>query len=228
VHKLADGVWFAEPRADTDRPILALVRGSSFSLMIDGGNSPAHARSFLSALREEGLGTPDFIVLTHAHGDHVFGLPELGGMVVANSLTADRIGRMRQLGWNDTDIAERVRCGQEHEMTLRMLAEEIPGDRTALRIRAPDIVFQDRLDLDLGGVVCHIHRIGGDHAADSTVISLPGVAFIGDCLYLRGASCAAGCLGHSRGGRTGCIDPSASPRSSGCSASSGSRGSLPR
>ena len=176
-----------EPREDTDRPVLAIISGSKRSLMVDGGNSPRHAGEFLKELYQHHLRKPDFIAITHAHCDHIFGLASLAGITIANQITNNRIMEMQQLRWDDCAVAVRVARGQEHEMTARMLKLEMPGDRTEFKICKPDLIYQDKLAIDLGNVTCHMQWIGGDHAPDSAVIYVPErrIAFIGDCLYLR-------------------------------------------
>jgi glyoxylase-like metal-dependent hydrolase (beta-lactamase superfamily II) len=185
---LTDAIWFSEPRSATDRPVLAIIKGSERSLMIDGGNCPNHATSFLDELSRKGFAEPDFVATTHSHCDHIFGLSALNGIVLSNSVTSDRIRILNRLGWNDVEVAERVKSGQEHEMTALMLKEEVPGDRTNFTIRVPDVVYEQSIVVHLGGMSCCLEKIGGDHAADSTVVFVPEqrVAFIGDCLYLNG------------------------------------------
>ena len=186
MRKLTECIWYTEPVAATDRPLLAVIRGTDRTLMIDGGNSPRHAESFLDDVRRMGIPQPDYIAITHSHCDHIFGLASLKGIILANTLTRERIARLNHLDWNDRGVAERVAAGQEHEMTARMLKDEMPGDRSRFRIRLPDVVFETKLAIRMGNVTCFLERIGGDHSADSTVVHVPeqGVAFIGDCLYI--------------------------------------------
>jgi len=187
MRKLADNIWYTEPVAETDRPVLAIIQGASRALMVDGGNSPNHALEFLRKLRDHCLPEPDYVAVTHSHCDHIFGLSALSGIVVSNDLTAQRIQTLNTLRWDDSAVAERVAQGLEYEMTAIMLKSEMPGDRTDFKIREPEIIYTDRLEIDLGHLVCRLQKIGGDHAPDSSVILIPKrkIAFIGDCLYLR-------------------------------------------
>jgi glyoxylase-like metal-dependent hydrolase (beta-lactamase superfamily II) len=185
--RLAENIWYTEPVSETDRPILAIIKGGAKALMIDGANCPNHARQFLVELEKLHLPGPDFIATTHSHCDHVFGLSVLSGLVVSNSVTNENIRRLNTLSWNDAEVAERVERGREHEMTARMLKDEMPGDRTGFRVREPQIIYERKLVIDLGETSCHLEKIGGDHATDSTVAFVPEqrVLFVGDCLYLR-------------------------------------------
>jgi len=185
--RLTENIFYTEPSEATDRPVLAIINGSKRSLMIDGGNSPNHTSAFLKELHGNDLRKPDYIAITHAHFDHIFGLSALDSIIIANRATDEKITEMQKLRWDDGAVAARVSHGQEHEMTATMLKVEMPGDRTGFRICSPDLVYQDELAVDLGDLTCHLEWIGGDHAADSAVIYVPerGIAFIGDCLYLR-------------------------------------------
>ncbi|HEY9595676.1 MAG TPA: MBL fold metallo-hydrolase [Spirochaetia bacterium] len=183
--KLSESIWYTEPVTETDRPVLALIRGTRRSLMVDGGNSPRHAREFLQELREADVAGPDLIAITHAHCDHLFGLGELGGLVIANRLTDERMKELAALGWDDAALERRVENGLEFASTLNMLRIEMPGDRGGLVVRAADIVYRDELALDLGGIECRLRRVGGGHTRDSAVVWVPRrrIVFLGDCLY---------------------------------------------
>lgn len=51
-------------------------------------------------------------------------------------------------------------------------------------LRLPDILFEKKLELDLGGVSCEIHHVGGDHAGDSCYLYVreDKTLFLGDAL----------------------------------------------
>lgn len=185
MERLTEHIWYTPPFADTDRPVLALVTGSERALMIDGANSPRHAGSFMDGLAGDDLPAPDFIALTHAHCDHLFGLAALPGLVLATALTDRRISALNALSWCDPDVEARVAAGLEHEMTAHMLREEMPGDRTGFHVRSPDVAYDTAVTVELGRVGCRLVHVGGGHAPDSAVVFVERdrVLFVGDCLY---------------------------------------------
>jgi glyoxylase-like metal-dependent hydrolase (beta-lactamase superfamily II) len=128
--------------------------GTAKALMIDGANCPNHARKFLCELKKHHLPEADFIVTTHSHCDHVFGLSALKGIIVSNCTTNENIKKLNTLGWNDAEVAERVERGLEHEMTARMLKDEMPGDRTGFRIREPQFIYEGKITINLGQTSC--------------------------------------------------------------------------
>ncbi len=61
--------------------------------------------------------------------------------------------------------------------------EELPSPRT-VEVAPADIVFQDGLDIELGGVTVRVRHVGGNHSAESSVMYVEPdrVLFLGDCL----------------------------------------------
>ena len=57
--------------------------------------------------------------------------------------------------------------------------------RERSRLLQPDIVFQDGLQIELGGVTVRVRHVGGDHSRESSVMFVEPdrVLFLGDCMY---------------------------------------------
>ena len=152
--------------------------------MLDAGASDAHARRFLNQLTEKGIPPPAYVALTHWHWDHVFGAAEIGAPVIAQSLTAGKLADLAKRDWSDPGLERHIALGEQTAKGAENIKTELPAPRS-VRIAQPDIVFHDSLELRLGGVTCRMAHVGGDHAADSSVMFiLPDrVLFMGDCLY---------------------------------------------
>jgi glyoxylase-like metal-dependent hydrolase (beta-lactamase superfamily II) len=93
---------------------------------------------------------------------------------------------MAHLDWRNAAIDARMAAGEE----IRFIAEHVKVElteeqRRELVIALPDVVYDERLEVDLGGLTCQMLHVGGDHSPDSSVIYVPeeGVVFLGDCLY---------------------------------------------
>ncbi len=183
LQRLTDHVYTLPPDAERDRPILGVISGKEISVIVDAGNSPAHARELLREIGRLKLPPPRYLVITHWHWDHVFGIATFNLPTMSHALTQAKVKHLTKLDWSDQSLEERVARGEEIAFCQRMIQEELP-DRRKLVLKAPDLTFEERLTIDLGEVTCRIEHVGGDHAADSAVVYVPedGVVFLGDAL----------------------------------------------
>lgn len=182
--RLTERVWWLNPVSATDRPTLGLVAGERGALVVDAGNSAAHARALLAEAARHGLPAPSLAALTHWHWDHVFGLAALGVPALASRETQRVVQVMAGLAWDDAALDARVAAGAEIAFCRDMIRAELP-DRSGLAIRPPEIAFEGEIAVDLGGVVCRLIHVGGDHSPDAIAVAVPqeGVVFFGDAIY---------------------------------------------
>ena len=187
VHPLTERVWYSDPVAAGDRPVLGIAAGERASLLIDGGNSPAHVGELLSAAESLPVPPLSVVALTHWHWDHCFGAVSTGLPVVACQATARKLRWMRGLSWTDAAIAERVAEGTEMEFCRENIAIEWPGDDRRIQVPPPSRVYAGALTLDLGGLTARLLPVESDHAPDCRIVHLveERVVFLGDCLYLN-------------------------------------------
>jgi glyoxylase-like metal-dependent hydrolase (beta-lactamase superfamily II) len=167
-----------------DRPALGAVHGERATLLVEGGASEAHLAAFAAQLEARGRPPVAAIALTHWHWDHSFGSAAVPAPVIAHTATAAALAVQAAYEWTDDALDERVRDGREIAFCAEKIRLELP-DRSALRIVLPAETYSDRRSIDLGGVRADLVHVGGDHAADSCVVHVPGddVLFLGDCLY---------------------------------------------
>lgn len=188
LQRLTEHIVYLPHGEETDRPVLGLVYGKNAALMVDAGNSAAHAGLFLKELEKTGLPKPGYAAVTHWHWDHVFGLATVAAnanaTTIAHEKTREKLAWMQTLQWDDASLDQRVREGTEIEFCSSHIKKEMPGQRSP-EIVLPDIAFRERIEVDLGNITCIIQRVGGDHAPDSSVIYVPQekVLFTGDCIY---------------------------------------------
>lgn len=180
----APHVYWLSPDGTTDRPVLGVVAGRSGALVVDAGNSPAHARALFDHMAAAGLPAPRFLALTHWHWDHWFGAAAFDAPAIAHTETRRILVEQAAWDWSDAALDARVEQGIEIAFCRDMLKAELP-DRSGLVLRSPDVAFSGEVTIDLGGVSCRLIHIGGDHAADSVIVHVPeaGVVFLGDCRY---------------------------------------------
>lgn len=183
--KHSERFWYMTPVEHTDRPILGAVVGDTHTLLIDAGNSVAHASLFLDELQKKGVRAPSMVALTHWHWDHIFGLPAFEGMVsIASEATKQGMEKLVPYAWDDASLDERVAKGIEIAFCAEAIREEY-GDARDVQIVLPTLTFQESLTLDLGGVHVVLKHVGGDHAKDAVVLYIveERVLFLGDVLY---------------------------------------------
>lgn len=182
--KLSNRVHYMPHYSETDRPTLGLICGDEFSLIVDSGNSPAHARDFLNFVEQMDIAPLKFVVLTHWHWDHIFGMNKMKLLSISHDLTKEKIQYLKTLAWDDASLDARVETGEEIEFCRDMIIREMPT-RDHLVLKVPDISFNSKIEIDLGGVSCIVEHVGGVHAQDSSIVYIPDekVIFLGDCIY---------------------------------------------
>jgi glyoxylase-like metal-dependent hydrolase (beta-lactamase superfamily II) len=166
MERITEHVWWMPP-GPPDRPSLCAVVGERWTLALDAGSSRAHTRAFLDGLPAK----PDAVVYTHSHWDHVFGGVEIGGLVVAQRGTAEKLRELAARDWNDdASVNDHIRA-------------ELPAPRT-VEIAQADVVFGDRIDLHLGGVDVRVEWVESDHCDDACIafVSPDQLLFVGDAL----------------------------------------------
>jgi glyoxylase-like metal-dependent hydrolase (beta-lactamase superfamily II) len=164
--RISEHVWWLSP-GPPDRPSLCAVVGEHWTLALDAGSSRAHTREFLAGVPVR----PAAVAYTHSHWDHVFGGVEIGGLVIAHTLTARKLEELALVDWTDeANVSDTIR-------------QELPAPRV-VEIAPAAIVFAERIDLDLGGVRVSVEHVGGDHCEDACVMLVEpdGLLFLGDCL----------------------------------------------
>ncbi|MGG1168630.1 MBL fold metallo-hydrolase [Bacillus mycoides] len=186
IKKIGNSFRYMTPVSETDRPILGMVVGKEKTLMIDAGNSEAHAQLFLEMLKEQNISNPDFVALTHWHWDHIFGLPVLqNALSIAHFETKKEMNTLVSHEWSDEALDARVKEGTEIEFCADCIKKEFSEKPRNIQILPPSLTFQKQLELDLGDVTCVLEHVGGDHSHDSVVIYIKEekILFLGDCIY---------------------------------------------
>ena len=184
LEKLTDRIYYMPNDHSTDRPLLGLVCGDQASLVVDAGNSPAHARRFLEEARKIAKSPIRDLSITHWHWDHVFGIGTMALTTLCSVKTKMVLDRMSTYSWDDESLEERVRNGEEIAFCRDNIRLEMP-EREGFTTKSADISFTDRLEVDLGGIHCVIAHVGGGHSEDSSILYVPEeqVLFTGDAMY---------------------------------------------
>lgn len=181
--KLTDRIYYLPHDERTDRPILGYVKGDKFSIMIDSGNSKNHANLFIDEILDLEMRYPDFVAITHSHWDHTYGMSSLNCVSIACKRTDEILKSMQQWLWTDEAMKERLETGKDIEFCDTMIRREYP-DLTQIKVSTADVVFNERLTIDLGNITCELMRLESSHADDCVVAYIPEekIIFIGDII----------------------------------------------
>ena len=185
LHKLTEHVYYMDSYGPTDRPILGAIVGRDRVMAVDGGNSSEHIKLFNSELDKLNIKKPDYMVITHWHWDHIFGIHEMDIPTFAHVKTVEEIKRNAKYDWSDDELDKRIEEGIEIEFCTSRIKLEFPNNREEIQIKIPEISFTNLIEIDLSGINCIIEHVGGTHSEDSCIIYIPEdkVMFLGDCLY---------------------------------------------
>jgi len=170
---------------ETDRPALGVVRGDNCCLIIDSGNSPKHAREFRKEIEALHFPPVKYVVATHHHWDHVFGLEEWKeAITIANVKTYEYMKTYCDLTYDDLSLEKAIENKIFLDFSVKAMKAEIEDNAHFHPINF-NVAFQGELTIDLGGVTCLIKEIMSPHTDDSTIIFVPEekTMFLGDCVY---------------------------------------------
>ncbi len=184
LQKISDRVYILPPSQETDRPSLGLVCGDKFSLAIDSGISPNHAREFLTEYGKLNCSPLHYLILTHHHYDHVFGISEMNLLTLAHEKIEEELRLMRSYHWDDVSLASLVEKGIIPQFGAECIKTE-NKDRENLGIGSVDMTFSASVTIDLGGIICEVKEIENSHVDGSVIIYIleEKVLFLGDCIY---------------------------------------------
>ncbi len=156
-HELAPGVYaLLSSRPPVDNS--GFIVGENGVLVVDAHINGTMARQIQAAVREVTDKPILYLVNTNYHGDHTFGNYAFPAetKIVAHRKTAEAMAHFEQ------------------EKTLMLLT--LNGNAAVIddvRLRLPDITFEQSLRLDLGGRVVELHHFGQGNTAGDTVVYVP-------------------------------------------------------
>lgn len=182
LEKVTERIYYLMNDNKNERPAIGLVKGDNCCLVIDAGNSLKHAEMFLNEISDMNLPPIDYVVATHHHWDHIFGMKKYDAIKIASNNTYElakkycgiKVNTLENVSLNDifTDSAVKV---LKNELENIDIIEEIKFD----------LLFNGELKIDLGGVTCLVKEINNPHRNDGTIVYVPEekTLFLGDSAY---------------------------------------------
>ena len=155
--ELAPGVYaLLSNRPPVDNS--GFVVGERGVLVIDAHINGAMARQIQAAVRQVTDKPILYLVNTNAHGDHTFGNY---AFPAETKIVAHR------------NTAEAMRAFEQEKTAL---LPTVNGNRAVfagVKLRLPDVTFEDTLRIDLGGRVVELHHFGHGNTPGDTVVYVP-------------------------------------------------------
>ncbi len=170
--KLGPGVYaLLSPKPPVDNA--GFVVGERGVLVIDAHFNGAMARQIQAAIRKVTDKPILYLVNTNSHGDHTFGNY---AFPAATKIVAHR------------KTAEAMRNFEAEKKLLLATVDGDPAVFSGVRLRLPDVVFEESLRLDLGGRVVELHHFGHGNTPGDTVVYVPEarVAWTGNLVLGEG------------------------------------------
>ncbi len=186
LQRLTDNIWYLPPDKSKDRPILGYIDGK-YPLMVDAGNSEAHANMFIKQLKSNNLKYPERLIITHWHWDHVFGACKVNTETITTAKTGKKLQYLSGLQWSNNDIDNRVKSGEEIEFCKEYILREFPDNNRVIDIKHADRTFDNVFRGNTDKIEYSAETICCDHSDDSCIViaEKEGVVFLGDSLYMN-------------------------------------------
>ncbi|WP_369394238.1 MBL fold metallo-hydrolase [Streptomyces sp. CG1] len=149
-------------------PNIGVIGGTQSVLVVDTGLGPENAESVLALARDYARGRKLYLTSTHFHPEHAFGAHVFAGEATflvnkaqAEDLAVKGAGYLAMFNGLGTTVATRLQGAQ---------------------VPAPDFVYDESYDLDLGGRTVRLQAVGRAHTKGDQVITVPDadVLFTGD------------------------------------------------
>ncbi|MBI9067909.1 MAG: MBL fold metallo-hydrolase [Salinivirgaceae bacterium] len=185
--KISDSIYILPHYSVTDRPTLGVISGTKYSLIVDAGNSYAHADLFNQQIQELNLQQTKALVNTHWHWDHCFGNSYYNIPIIANNYTKTEIEKQSRHSFTDLALDKRVKEGAEIEFCAEHIKKEYPDPNRVIKMKIPDQIIDGKTEIDLGNLTCVLESVDSDHCEQNLLVFIPEqkVLFIGDALYMN-------------------------------------------
>lgn len=198
---VTDGLYLMEGLGGGNVAFLATDEGV---LVVDSGTTPEEGRRIVEEIARVTDKPIRFLVLTHYHGDHTFGLQAYppSTVIIAQQNTADNMRRLnepRLRGMMEKQMPEMIVAQRlKVEKLRKKKGKELPKEEEALkalemqlaelkelRFVYPAVTFQTRLSVFLGGQEVEVVHLGRAHTDGDALVHFPGLKVLhaGDLLF---------------------------------------------
>lgn len=181
-----------------------LVTGEGV-LVVDSGTTPEEGKRIVEEIAKKTDKPIRYLVLTHYHGDHSFGLQAYPAamVVISQQNTADNIHRLNEpriRGAMEKQMPEMIaaqkikvdglrkkkgRDLKKEEERLKALEAEF-GQLKEFRFVYPAVTYDSKLRISLGGEMIEVSYPGRAHTNGDSLVYFPGLKVLhtGDLLFV--------------------------------------------
>jgi len=153
-------------------PNVGLVVGDAAALIIDTGLGPRNGAHVLDQARRLAGGRPLYLTTTHFHPEHGFGAQAFRGAAT--------------IIYNAAQRAELRRKGHGYIEMFTGMSPAYAAELRDVELTSPDITYDGRAEIDLGGHTAVLQSRGPAHTASDQSIHVDNrVLFTGDLLETR-------------------------------------------
>jgi glyoxylase-like metal-dependent hydrolase (beta-lactamase superfamily II) len=188
---VADGLYLMEGLAGGNVAFLVTDEGV---LVVDSGTSPDAGRLIVAEIAKKTDKPIQYLVLTHYHGDHTFGLQAFPAstVIIAQQNTADNMRRLNETrlrGMMEKQMPEMIAAQKlKVENLKKKKGKDLPKEEAALkaleaqlaelkelRFVYPDVTFQTKLSIFLGGQEIEVVHPGRAHTDGDAWVHFPAL-----------------------------------------------------
>lgn len=186
LEKVTERIYYLMNEDKYERPALGVIKGDNCCLVFDAGNSPTHANTLLSEIKKMNFPPIKYVVVSHHHWDHTFGIERFDAIKIASIKTCElsNIYKGIKLDKNSLEIAKRDTIF--NDIGVNLVKKEF-DDKNVLDSLQVDLLFSGELEINLGEITCLIKEIINPHREDGTILYVPEekMLFLGDAAYGR-------------------------------------------
>ncbi len=173
-------------------------------LVVDSGTTPEEGKLVMAEIAKKTDQPVKYLVLTHYHGDHTFGLQAYPAtaVIISQQNTADNIRKlneprlrgMMEKGMPEMIAAQKIKVDKlrkkkgkdlkKEEERLKELESQL-AQLKELRFVYPAITYESKLRIDLGGQEIEVIYPGPAHTDGDSLVFFPGlkVVHMGDLFF---------------------------------------------
>ncbi|GAA2127426.1 MBL fold metallo-hydrolase [Streptomyces synnematoformans] len=153
-------------------PNVGIVVGDQAALVVDTGMGPRNGAYVLEQARRLAVGRRLYLTVTHFHPEHGYGAQPFEGVAT--------------IVYNRAQRDELRRKGTAYLDMFRGLGPAVAAELRGVELVAPDLVYDGRAEIDLGGRTAVLRPVGPAHTVgDQVVLVDDRVLFGGDLLETR-------------------------------------------